>query len=130
SGMSRSQMRYGLPARRRSQMRRSPLPRSKAGNARRNSSCHLRGGSLVDENLATKSAAIFPKIFPSTTHQKTGEYVPVQIHSEYRSLIDATLPKSGVKILREDEIALHLREDGEAWTLAGARTAWQREITF
>jgi integrase len=62
--------------------------------------------------------------------QKTGEYVPIQIHSEYRTLIDATLPKGDVKYFREDELALHLREDGEAWTLAGARTAWQREITF
>jgi hypothetical protein len=62
--------------------------------------------------------------------QKTGEYVPIQIHSEYRALIDATLPSGDVKILHEDELALHLREDGHPWTLAGARTAWQREMTF
>lgn len=62
--------------------------------------------------------------------QKTGELVPVQIHTEYRALINATMPADQVMILREEDLMLHLREDGEAWTLGGARTAWQREMTF
>jgi hypothetical protein len=62
--------------------------------------------------------------------QKTGEYIPIQIHSEYRGIINATNPYDDVAVLREDELMLHLREDGEPWTLGGARTAWQREITF
>jgi hypothetical protein len=35
-----------------------------------------------------------------------------------------------VAVLREHELMLHLREDGEPWTLAAGRTAWQREMTF
>lgn len=61
--------------------------------------------------------------------QKTGRFVPVQIHSEYRSIVDSTRPKD-VAVLREQEIKLHLREDGAAWTLGGFRTAWQRDLTF
>ncbi|HWL06773.1 MAG TPA: integrase [Xanthobacteraceae bacterium] len=53
--------------------------------------------------------------------QKTGEIVPVQIHSEYRLIIAAA---------KTDNLMLHLREDGVPWTLAGFRTAWQRELTF
>lgn len=51
--------------------------------------------------------------------QKTGEIVPVQIHSEYRAIIRAT---------RGTHEMLHLREDGEPWTYEGFKTAWQREL--
>ena len=61
--------------------------------------------------------------------QKTGKYVPIQIHSEYRAIIDSAKP-SKVMPIREEDMPLHLREDGEPWTLAGFRTAWQRDFTF
>jgi hypothetical protein len=51
--------------------------------------------------------------------QKTGELVPVQIHSEYRGIIRAQ---------KSDHEMLHLREDGNPWTYAGFKTAWQREM--
>ncbi|MDA9396426.1 hypothetical protein WN73_38615 [Bradyrhizobium sp. CCBAU 45394] len=51
--------------------------------------------------------------------QKTGELVPVQIHSEYRAIIQAQ---------KSDHAMLHLREDGEPWTYYGFKTAWQREM--
>ena len=47
--------------------------------------------------------------------------MPVQIHSEYRGILNAVC---------SDHLMLHLREDGLPWTLAGFRTAWQREFTF
>lgn len=53
--------------------------------------------------------------------RKTGGNVWVPIHSEYREVLEA---------VRADHVRLHLREDGEAWTLAAYRTAWQRELTF
>jgi hypothetical protein len=53
--------------------------------------------------------------------QKTGEIVPVQIHSEYRAIIRAT---------KQDHEMLHLREDGEPWTYEGFKTAWQREMNL
>lgn len=65
--------------------------------------------------------------------QKTQEWVPIQIHSEYRAIINAAkLPpqEDGAVVLREEDYRLHLRTDGEAWTLEGARTAWQREMTY
>jgi hypothetical protein len=40
----------------------------------------------------------------------------VQIHSEYRKLIDAV------------PVMLHLRADGKPWSYEGWKTAWQREI--
>jgi len=62
---------------------------------------------------------------------KTGVQVDVQIHSEYRRILDAAFPPHNVVALREESLRpLHLREDGEPWTLAGWKTAWQREITF
>lgn len=51
--------------------------------------------------------------------QKTGELVPVQIHSEYRGIIRAQ---------KSEHEMLHLREDGQPWTYAGFKTAWQREM--
>jgi hypothetical protein len=53
--------------------------------------------------------------------QKTGEIVPVQIHSEYRAIIRAQ---------KSDHEMLHLREDGEPWTYEGFKTAWQREMNL
>ena len=35
-----------------------------------------------------------------------------------------------LEAVRVEHVRLHLREDGEAWTVAGYRTAWQREMTF
>lgn len=52
--------------------------------------------------------------------RKTGAEVFVPIHSEYREILTRT---------HIDHPALHLREDGQAWTLAAYRTAWQRELT-
>lgn len=55
--------------------------------------------------------------------QKTSDRVPVQIHSEYRSLIDAAPVDSD-----SPSIALHLRADGVAWSYEGFKTAWGREL--
>lgn len=52
--------------------------------------------------------------------RKTGKEVYVPIHSEYREILTRT---------HVEHSALHLREDGEPWTLAAYRTAWQREMT-
>jgi integrase len=52
--------------------------------------------------------------------QKTGINVPVQIHSEYRQIID---------LAKADHVMLHLREDGQPWTQDGYETAWQRQMT-
>ncbi|MGU3668387.1 integrase [Methylobacterium sp. A49B] len=52
--------------------------------------------------------------------RKTGAEVFVPIHSEYRQILART---------HIDHPALHLREDGQPWTLAAYRTAWQREVT-
>ncbi len=52
--------------------------------------------------------------------RKTGAEVFVPIHSEYREILTRT---------HIDHSALHLREDGHAWTRAAYWTAWQREIT-
>lgn len=75
-----------------------------------------------------RSVDVIPMARPSRTaraieliSRKTGAEVFVPIHPEYRALIDAEA---------SDHPALHLREDGEPWTLAGFRTAWQREFTF
>jgi hypothetical protein len=55
--------------------------------------------------------------------QKTSDKVPVQIHSEYRKIIDAAP-------LDQDnpQLALHLRADGQPWTYEGMKTAWGREL--
>jgi integrase len=53
--------------------------------------------------------------------RKTGKLVWRPVHSEYADLI--------VRLAPSNSEALHLREDGEPWTLAGFRTAWQREFT-
>lgn len=52
--------------------------------------------------------------------RKTGAHVFVPIHSEYREILTRT---------HIDHEALHLREDGQAWTLAAYRTAWQRDLS-
>ena len=52
--------------------------------------------------------------------RKTGANVFVPIHSEYREILTRT---------HIEHPALHLREDGEPWTLAAYRTAWQRDFT-
>ena len=55
--------------------------------------------------------------------QKTDILVPVQIHSEYRSVIDS-LPVSQTN----PQVMLHLRADGQPWTYEGFKTAWGREM--
>ena len=53
--------------------------------------------------------------------RKTGKTVWRPIHSEYADLI--------IRLAPGETAQLHLREDGEPWTLAAYRTAWQRELT-
>lgn len=62
--------------------------------------------------------------------QKTDQLVPVQIHSEYRGLINAAAPKDSGHVveLRETPQLLHLRADGQPWTYEGFKTAWGREV--
>jgi len=55
--------------------------------------------------------------------QKTSDRVPVQIHSEYRSIIDAAPVDAD-----SPNVALHLRGDGFAWSYEGFKTAWGREL--
>jgi hypothetical protein len=55
--------------------------------------------------------------------QKTSDRVPVQIHSEYRSIIDAAPVDSD-----SPNVALHLRADGAAWSYEGFKTAWGRKL--
>src|SRR5262249_21767903 len=66
--------------------------------------------------------------------QKTDVRAHVQIHSEYRQIIEAARPDDGkVVVLREATLEpppLHVREDGVPWTQAGFETAWQRQMTF
>jgi len=66
--------------------------------------------------------------------QKTDVRAHVQIHSEYRQIIDAAHPDDGkVVVLREGNVEpppLHLREDDVPWTQAGFETAWQRQMTY
>jgi hypothetical protein len=55
--------------------------------------------------------------------QKTSDRVPVQIHSEYRAIINAA-PVDKDK----PQLQLHLRADGMPWTYEGFKTAWGREL--
>jgi hypothetical protein len=55
--------------------------------------------------------------------QKTDNLVPVQIHSEYRKVIDAQLIDPD-----NPQVLLHLRADGQPWTYEGFKTAWGREM--
>jgi hypothetical protein len=55
--------------------------------------------------------------------QKIKAFVPAQIHSEYRELIDA-VPVDANK----PQLALHLMANGQPWSYEGWKTAWQREI--
>jgi hypothetical protein len=55
--------------------------------------------------------------------KKTRGLIPVQIHSEYRKLIDAVSVDDD-----KPSVMLHLRAGGEAWSYEGWKTAWQREI--
>ena len=55
--------------------------------------------------------------------QKTSDRVPVQIHSEYRTIIDMAPVDAD-----NPNIALHLRADGVPWTYEGFKTAWGREL--
>jgi hypothetical protein len=55
--------------------------------------------------------------------QKTDDLVPVQIHSEYRRIIDSQPVDR-----HNPQILLHLRADGHPWTYEGFKTAWGREM--
>ena len=55
--------------------------------------------------------------------QKTSDRVPVQIHSEYRSIIDAAPVDKD-----NPNVSLHLRADGVPWSYEGFKTAWGREL--
>jgi hypothetical protein len=55
--------------------------------------------------------------------QKTSGRVPVQIHSEYRTIIDAAPVDKD-----NSNVSLHLRADGVPWTYEGFKTAWGREL--
>ena len=52
--------------------------------------------------------------------RKTGANVYVPIHFEYREILART---------HIDHPRLHLSEEAEPWTLAGYRTAWQRDLS-
>ncbi|MGJ5163217.1 integrase [Bradyrhizobium sp. HKCCYLR1051] len=62
--------------------------------------------------------------------QKTDLRVPVQIHSEYRALIDAAkvTPAAADGEAVPEQLRLHLRADGAPWTYEGFKTAWGREL--
>jgi hypothetical protein len=69
--------------------------------------------------------------------QKTKDLVPVQIHSEYRQIIAATVeamkppPGSVIELPAKTEEKvqpLHLRSDRAPWTYEGFKTAWQRQL--
>jgi hypothetical protein len=55
--------------------------------------------------------------------QKIKQRVPVQIHSEYRQIIDAAPVDKD-----NPQLALHLMSNGKPWTYEGIKTAWQREM--
>lgn len=55
--------------------------------------------------------------------QKIKSWIPTQIHSEYRQIIDAH-PVDPDK----PQLKLHLMASGEPWTYEGWKTAWQREL--
>ena len=65
--------------------------------------------------------------------QKTSNRIPVQIHSEYRKIIDAApiVANDGdgkLLQLRAEPHLLHLRADGGPWSYEGFKTAWGREM--
>jgi len=72
--------------------------------------------------------------------QKTSCRIPVQIHSEYRKIIDAApvVANDGdgkLLQLRAEPLLLHIRADGKPWSYEGFKTAWGRkmekkELTF
>lgn len=60
--------------------------------------------------------------------QKTSDRVPVQIHSEYRRIIDAAPTGENTEDNKPPQLLLHLRADGSPWTYEGLKTAWGREM--
>jgi hypothetical protein len=61
--------------------------------------------------------------------QKTSDRIPVQIHSEYRKLIDTAPNGEDKEKGKPPQVLLHLRADGAPWTYEGFKTAWGREMT-
>jgi hypothetical protein len=61
--------------------------------------------------------------------QKTSDRIPVQIHSEYRKLIDAAPNGEDTEKGKPPQVLLHLRANGDPWTYEGFKTAWGREMT-
>jgi hypothetical protein len=69
--------------------------------------------------LRPKSDAVEIQVYA----QKIKSWIPTQIHSEYRQIIDAhPVDKDNPQVL------LHLRADGKPWTYEGFKTAWGREM--
>jgi hypothetical protein len=60
--------------------------------------------------------------------QKTSARIPVQIHSEYRKLIDTAPNGENKEKGKPPQVLLHLRADGKPWTYEGFKTAWGREM--
>lgn len=60
--------------------------------------------------------------------QKTSARIPVQIHSEYRSVIDKAPNGEDTEDGKPPQVLLHLRADGQPWTYEGFKTAWGREM--
>jgi hypothetical protein len=62
--------------------------------------------------------------------QKTSDRIPIQIHSEYRKIIDAAPTGVDGKLLHlhAKPQFLHLRADGKPWSYEGFKTAWGREM--
>jgi integrase len=60
--------------------------------------------------------------------QKTSDRIPVQIHSEYRQIIDANPNGEEKATGKPPQVLLHLRADGQPWSYEGFKTAWGREM--
>lgn len=60
--------------------------------------------------------------------QKTSDRIPIQIHSEYRKIIDAAPTGENRENGKPPQLLLHLRADGEPWSYEGFKTAWGREM--
>jgi hypothetical protein len=60
--------------------------------------------------------------------QKTSARIPVQVHSEYRKIINASPNGEDKAAAKPPQLRLHLRADGEPWTYEGFKTAWGREM--
>jgi hypothetical protein len=60
--------------------------------------------------------------------QKTSDRIPVQIHSEYRKIIETAPTGENKDAGKPPQLLLHLRGDGKPWSYEGFKTAWGREM--